>query len=59
MGKEDEWGMLSVGRAADIAVFNYTNEGFDLADKAGNNFKSEHGYRCAMTILNGQIIYKD
>ena len=59
LGKEDEWGVLSVGRAADIAVFNYTDEGFDLTDKAGNNFKSELGYRCVMTILNGQIIYKD
>lgn len=59
LGKEDKWGVLSVGRAADIAVFNYTDEGFDLTDKAGNNFKSENGYRCAMTILNGQIIYKD
>lgn len=59
LGKKDEWGALCVGRAADIAVFDYIDEGFDLTDKAGNNFKSQYGYRCVLTVLNGQILYKD
>ena len=59
LGKEKEWGVLCVGRAADIAVFDYANEGFDLTDKAGNNFGSERGYRCVLTVSDGQIIYKD
>lgn len=58
LGKENEWGYLKEGRTADLAVFEYTNEGFNLTDKAGNNLKSENGYRCVLTIVEGQILYK-
>ena len=59
LGMSEKWGCLSVGKAADIAVFDYTDESFDFTDKAGNNFKSEYGYRCALTVLDGQLVYKD
>lgn len=58
IGKENEWGSLKVGRIADIAVFDYTDEGFDLTDNAGNKLKSNIGYRCILTVCDGQIVYK-
>lgn len=58
LGKEQEWGYLAVGRTADIAVFDYTDEGFDLTDKAGNRLCDTKGYRCVLTVSDGQIVYK-
>ena len=58
LGKEKEWGYLAVGRRADIAVFDYTDEGFDIVDRQGNRFQSDMGYRCVFTVLDGQIVYK-
>lgn len=58
-GKEKEWGYLRVGGCADIAVFDYTDEGFDLTDKAGYRVESKNGYRCVLTVADGQVMYKD
>ena len=58
LGMENEWGYLKVGRCADIAVFDYTNEGFDLTDRAGNHIESDRGYRCVMTVADGEIVYR-
>ena len=58
LGKENEWGSLSVGRVADIAVFDYTDEGFDLTDKAGNRIFCNEGYRCVLTMSDGQVVYR-
>lgn len=59
LSKDGEWGYLQVGHAADIAVLDYTDEGFDLTDKAGNRVHNSKGYRCVMTVSNGRIVYKD
>ncbi len=59
LGKENEWGYLYVGRRADIAVLEYTDEGFDLINKSGPQIKSEKGYRCVLTIADGEVVYKD
>ena len=59
LGKESEWGYLKVGRVADIAVLDYTDEGFDLIDESGNQMKNSMGYKCILTVCNGQIIYKN
>ena len=59
LGKEDAWGTLNVGGNADIAVFEYTGEGFSLTDKAGNHIEDKNGYRCVLTVADGQIIYRD
>jgi len=58
VGKETEWGTLSVGRMADIAVLEYADEGFDLTDKAGNRISSTQGYRCVLTVADGEIVYR-
>ncbi len=59
LGKADEWGYLKVGRRADLAVLSYTDEGFDLTDRAGNRIKSKKGYRCVLTVADGQIVYRN
>ena len=56
---ENEWGNLKVGRTADISVFDYTNEGFDLIDNAGNHICNAEGYRCALTVSDGQVVYRN
>ena len=58
LGKEDDWGSLKVGKIADIAVFDYADEGFDLTDNAGNKIKSNMGYRCILTVCDGQVVYR-
>ena len=59
LGKENEWGYLKEGRCADMAVFDYTNEGFHLTDNDGNRLHSPTGYRCVLTVSDGQVIYRD
>ena len=58
-GMEGEWGYLKEGRCADIAVFDYTDESFHLSDKAGNQVSSPKGYRCVLTISDGQVVFRD
>ncbi len=58
LGKESEWGLLAVGRCADIAVFDYTDEGFEMTDKAGNHIQNAKGYRCVLTVSDGQVVYR-
>ena len=58
LGKEDSWGSLAVGRAADIAVLDYSDEEISLTDKSGNSIESKKGYRCLLTVSDGQILYK-
>lgn len=59
LGKEGEWGYLKIGRTADIAVFDYNDEGFDLTDKSGNHICNTEGYRCVLTVSDGQIVYRN
>lgn len=58
LGKENEWGYLKEGRRADIAVFDFADEGFDLTDHAGNRLSSNTGYRCILTVVDGQVLYR-
>ena len=59
LGKENEWGYLRVGRCADIAVLEYADEGFNMINKSGPQIQSEKGYRCVLTIADGEVVYKD
>ena len=59
LGKGGEWGCLKEGGKADIAVIKECLEPFALTDKNQNTVKSEVSYRCALTLSDGQIVYKD
>lgn len=54
-----DWGRLTVGGRADIAVLAYENEGFQFTDNAGNTFASHNGYRCKLTIADGVVLFRD
>ncbi len=59
LGKEKEWGYLQEGRAADLAVLSYGKEGYELTDSAGNRMADAMGYRCVLTAVDGQVVYRD
>ncbi len=59
VNKEDAWGYLREGRCADIAILEWADESFDLTDKAGNRIVSKKGYRNILTIIDGEIVYKN
>ena len=54
-----EYGSLKVGANADISVFEYCDNGFDMSDKWGNRISSENGYRSVLTMVDGQIVYRN
>lgn len=58
LGKENRWGCLVEGGCADIAVLEYTDEGFDLTDRSGNHLASAEGYRCVLTVVNGDVVWR-
>ena len=58
-GKAAEWGYLREGRTADIAVLSYEVDAFDLTDENGNRVCWDKGYRCKLTIENGDVVFKD
>lgn len=58
LGKENEWGYLKSGRCADIAVLDYAENGFDITDNAGTRIVSESGYRCVLTVADGEVVFK-
>ena len=53
-----QWGSLQVGGIADIAVLDYADEAYDTTDFAGNRLQDSRGYRCLLTVANGQVVYK-
>ena len=53
-----EWGRLTIGGAADVAVLDESGDGYSLTDAAGHTFTGEHSYRCRLTIAGGQIVYR-
>lgn len=58
LGKEYEWGSLRVNGTADFAVFEYTDEAFDMTDRAGNRVYDSQGYRCVLTVSDGEVVYR-
>ena len=52
-------GIVTINSNADIAVIKECNEPFALTDKNKNTVESDVSYRCALTISDGQIVYKD
>lgn len=58
LGKDDEWGYISIGRCADVSVFTQNGNGFSLADSQGNTVSNNKCYECVLTVCNGEIVYK-
>lgn len=58
LGKEAQWGHIKKGRCADVTVLDYGDEGFNLTDCFGNNIKSDNGYKCVLTVVDGMVIYR-
>lgn len=58
LGKYNEWGSLREGGIADICVIDYGEETYCLTDKAGNTVKNTKGYRCVLTISDGEVVYR-
>ena len=59
VGKANEWGYLKEGRVADVCVIAYEKDSFDLKDDNGNRVRWDNGYRCKLTIANGEVVYRD
>lgn len=59
LGWDTECGYLREGGRADIAVLEDTEEGsIELTDLLGNIMKSKTGYRCILTIADGEVVYR-
>ena len=59
LGWDTECGHLKEGARADLAVLEYTEEsGLELTDIFGNSLCAKKGYRCEMTIANGEVVYR-
>ena len=56
--KAGEWGILKEGGNADICVLDYTDEPYCLTDKAGSRVENKKGYRCILTISDGNVVYR-
>ena len=57
--RENLWGALSVGGAADIAVLSYEDAKIDITDRANNRVVLDKGYTCRLTVVNGKILYRN
>lgn len=56
--KKDNIGFLKVGDSADIAVFDYTDNEFSLIDNNKNKVADSKGYKCVLTISDGEVLYR-
>jgi len=59
VGKGGDWGYLKVGRCADIAVLDYTAQPYDCTDKDGVRLAYKNGYRCKLTVADGEVVFVD
>ena len=55
---KSELGTIEVGKTADVAVINYETAPFDFSSFTANGIKGDMGYKCYLTVSNGQIVYK-
>lgn len=59
MGVEDQFGVLAIGRRADIAVLREENTAITYTDGVGEMLTGNHGLRAMMTVKDGRILYRD
>ena len=53
------WGSLAERKPADVALLQWCEEPIDLTDHRGNRLTSKEGYRCRLTVADGNIVYED
>lgn len=54
-----KWGVLKEGSIADISVLEYTELPFDFSPFVANGAKGEMGYKCCLTLSDGQVVWRD
>lgn len=52
------WGRLEAGLPADLALLQWTDAPIDLSDRYGNRVAGVAGYRCRMTIRDGNVVFE-
>jgi len=58
---KEEWkkaGVPLTEGKADIAVLAYEDDPYDLTDFSGNRVAWDKGYKCKLTIVNGEVVYR-
>lgn len=58
IGSKQDSGFLRVGGIGDIAVFDENGDCLELTDRAGHHIFSPGSYRCIMTVIEGEIVYR-
>lgn len=53
-----DWGRLQVGGRADLCVLEYGDAPYRLTDRGGCCVTNSTGYKCNLTVLNGEIAYR-
>ncbi len=54
-----EWGVLRVGGDATFAILETDSKDvFSITDNAGNHIEGEVGFKCALTAIKGEIVYR-
>lgn len=58
--REDKWGVLEPGRAGDVAVLRYEKAPYCFANPRWGDCRLEgqDGYRCLLTLADGQVVYR-
>ena len=56
LNKEGVWGELEIG-SSDACVLSYVDAPFAITDKFSNTVKDTKGYRCNLTVVNGDAVY--
>ncbi|MBQ8323324.1 MAG: amidohydrolase family protein [Clostridia bacterium] len=59
VGRETEWLYMKLGAPATLSVLKYGDTAIDITDRAGNRVQCDKGYVCKMTVVNGQILYRN
>lgn len=55
---EEHWGALFPGRKGDLAVLEYSTCPYILRNASGSILSGQEGYRCLLTIAEGQVVYR-
>lgn len=57
VGMEKEWGNLDIG-STDACVLSLSPEKYSMTDRSGNTVEDTKSYRCELTVVNGDAVYR-